>query len=90
MSRPAGTPNKNKQALILLLQAKYPNYHPVMEMAAIANDTENAVELRASMHKEIAMYVEPKRKSIEVSGELDTRITYKPMVKRLDGSMDDE
>jgi len=34
----AGSPNKNKQALIALLQAKYPGYHPVMEMAAIANN----------------------------------------------------
>ena len=90
MSRPTGVPNKNKQALIKLLQARYPGYHPVMEMADIANDKENPVELRANMHKEIAMYVEPKRKSIEVSGELDTRVTYKPMVKRLDGSMDSD
>ena len=34
----AGSPNKNKQALIALLQAKYPGYHPVMELAAIANN----------------------------------------------------
>ncbi len=33
-----GSPNKNKQALIALLKAKYPGYHPVLEMAAIAND----------------------------------------------------
>ena len=38
MGSRAGIPNKNKQALIALLEAKYPGYHPVMELAAIAND----------------------------------------------------
>ena len=38
MGSRAGIPNKNKQALIALLEAKYPGYHPVMELAKIAND----------------------------------------------------
>ena len=90
MTRPAGTPNKKKQVLIALLQAKYPGYHPVMEMAAIANDPDNSVEMRSSMHKEIAGYVEPKRKAVELSGNIDASVVYKPIVKRLDGSMDED
>ena len=79
MSRPAGVPNKNKQALIKLLQSRYPGYHPVMEMADIANDKDNPVELRANMHKEIAMYVEPKRKSVEITDGDGGALTIKVM-----------
>ena len=68
MPRPAGSPNKNKQALINLLQQKYPGYHPVLEMARIAHETEDQ-SLAAQMHKEVAQYVEPKRKAVEVTGE---------------------
>ena len=60
----AGSPNKNKQALIRLLQEKYPGYRPVLEMARIAHETEDP-NLAAQMHKEVAQYVEPKRKAVE-------------------------
>ena len=79
MPRPAGTPNKNKKALILLLQAKYPGYHPVMEMAAIAHDMNNSIEMRANMHKEVASYIEPKRKAVEVTGSDGNELTVKVM-----------
>ncbi len=88
IGRPAGSQNKNKNAMVLLLQKKYPGYHPIMEMAAIANDLANTIEMRAGMHKEIAQYVTPKLKAVEITGSIDSRVTYKPLVKRLDGSMD--
>ena len=67
MPRPKGSPNRNKQALTKLLELKYPGYHPVLEMARIAHETDD-ITLEAQMHKEIAHYVEPKRKAIEVTG----------------------
>ena len=78
MSRTAGALNKNKQALLLLLQQKYPDYHPVLAMADIANDMENGVEMRAQMHKEVAQYVTPKLKAVEVQleGQVDARISW--------------
>ena len=73
--RKKGTPNKPKQALIEAIQAKFPNYHPVMAMAEIANDESLPVDMRFNAHKEVAQYIEPKRKAIEVdanvSGELE-------------------
>ena len=78
MASRAGSPNRNKQALILLLQDKYPGYHPVLAMADIAHDKTNDVALRASMHKEVAQYVTPKLKAVEVQLEAsgDLRIGW--------------
>lgn len=82
--RAAGTPNKDKAALLELIQDTIGNsdYHPVVAMAIIANDTTSrrvtvagkrsqvpkySLELRAMMHKEVAQYVAPKLKAIEHS-----------------------
>jgi len=70
----AGSPNKNKQALIKMLQLKYPDYHPIMEMAEIANDEDMDVNLRFNANKEIAQYVVPKLKAVEVKGDVEHRI----------------
>jgi len=125
-----GAPNKNKQALILLLQAKYPDYHPVMDMAAIANNDvqcdvcggsgtvktftgvdmepegpverftsehcENCVngkavismDMKFNANKEVAQYIVPKLKAMEVSGNINTEVVYIPIIKRFDGSVD--
>lgn len=78
MGRPAGTPNKRKAHLLAQLRKLYPEYHPIIEMATIALEKDeegnykNDINLRAAMHKEIAQYVEPKRKAIEHSGEITT------------------
>ena len=76
MPRPAGLPNKNKQALLKILQAKYPGYHPIVEMVDIAMDDDNDVALRASMHKEVAQYVTPKLKALEVIAEIDAVVEF--------------
>jgi hypothetical protein len=64
--RPAGSSNKNKQALITLLEAKYPGYNPVVEMVAIAQNMDNDLAMRLSAHKEVAQYVTPKLKAVEI------------------------
>jgi hypothetical protein len=80
--RAAGTPNKDKAALLELIQDTIgdSDYHPVVAMAIIANDSTSrkvtvagkqsrvpkySLELRAMMHKEVAQYVAPKLKAVE-------------------------
>lgn len=82
--RAAGTPNKDKAALLELIQEAVDDsdYHPVVAMAVIANDTTTKyvkvdgkrrrvpkypLELRAQMHREVAQYVAPKLKAVEHS-----------------------
>jgi len=67
--RKAGTPNKNKQELLDRVHSKYPNYCPIEAMCEIAVDIENDVALRLQASKEVAQYIYPKRKAIEMSGE---------------------
>lgn len=69
MGRPKGSKNQPKRALLKLIQELYPNYHPVLEMAKTANDKEVDAALRFNANKEVAQYVEPKRKAVEVTGE---------------------
>ena len=69
MSRPVGSKNQPKRALLALIQEKFPNYHPVLEMAKLANDPEADATLRFNASKEVAQYVEPKRKAVEFTGE---------------------
>lgn len=66
--RKKGSSNKPKQDILNMIQAEYPNYHPVLAMAAVANDLEADEQLRFNANKEIAQYVAPKRKAVEVTG----------------------
>ena len=59
--------NKEKKELQQLMAEKFPNYHPVIAMSEIANDGGNTVEIRLTAHKEVAKYVAPQLKAIELS-----------------------
>lgn len=65
--RQKGTTNKNKAELRALLAEKFPDYHPVAAMAAIANDSKVKLEHRITCHREVAKYVEPQLKAVEHS-----------------------
>jgi len=67
--RQKGTLNKDKKHFLSLLAERWPNYNPVIAMAGIANDETVDLEMRFAAHKEVAQYVEPKRKAVEVTGE---------------------
>lgn len=67
--RPKGAVNKDKRPLLEMLAAKFPDYHPVLAMAEIANDENNELKLRFDASKEVAQYVTPKLKSVEHTGE---------------------
>lgn len=69
--REKGTPNRERKDLLEMLSEKYPGYHPVMAMAAIANDKKADESLKFHANKEIAKYVCPQLKatSTEISFE---------------------
>ena len=67
--RQKGTRNKPKTALLEAIQELYPDYHPVLAMAGIANDVSLPDDMRFQAHKEVAQYVEPKRKAVEMQVE---------------------
>jgi hypothetical protein len=69
MARPAGSPNKLKQTLLARLDARFPGWHPVVQMAEMANDETLAIELRFGAAKEVAKYVTPQLKAVEVAGD---------------------
>ncbi len=79
--RRRGTPNKRTRAVIDLLKERFPEYHPVVAMAEIANDESHSVELRLQAHKEVAHYVAPTRKAVEITAEqaVSMSISEKPM-----------
>ena len=68
MGREAGVPNKSKQTLIKLLEARYPDYNPVYEMVDIALDKENDVNTRLAANDKVAGYLIPKLKAVELTG----------------------
>jgi hypothetical protein len=63
--RKVGTPNKRSLAIEEKLAAL--GCDPIVGMARIAMDHANPVEVRAAMFRELAQYVAPKRRAIEVS-----------------------
>ena len=42
------------------------NYHPIVAMAEMAQDPDLAPSLRLQCHKEVASYIAPKRKSVDI------------------------
>ena len=75
MGRPAGSSNKNKNRLMRAIREEFPEYDPLMELVKIAmsESTDNPVSVseRIACHKEVAQYVNPKLKAIEVSGDFE-------------------
>jgi hypothetical protein len=65
MGRPAGVPTKPKRALLALLDEKFPGWHPVVQMAEMANDDTLSAQDRFQAAKEVAKYVTPQLKAIE-------------------------
>jgi hypothetical protein len=65
--RRVGSPNKRTVELKELLKSKYPDWDPVLQLAAVAQNTEVELALRVQCAKEVAPYLYPKRKSTEIS-----------------------
>jgi len=72
--RVAGTPNKRTSELVDRLEAL--GCDPVEGMAKIAMDDSNPPELRGRMYAELAGYVYPKRKAVEVKADEGPMVTF--------------
>jgi hypothetical protein len=65
--RKAGTPNRTIREISELLESL--GHNPIEAMVCIATDPEASLELRSRMNAELAHYVYPKRKAVEVAGD---------------------
>tara|TARA_Y100000310_G_C20342752_1_gene650586 strand:- start:36 stop:401 length:366 start_codon:yes stop_codon:yes gene_type:complete len=66
--RQKGTPNKRSQDAIERLEAL--KFDPLEEMVRIARSDDSTLELKARMCAELAGYKYPKRKALEVTGNV--------------------
>lgn len=66
-----GTPNKKSLEIRELVTERYPGYHPVLALAEIATDPTNEVTVRLQANKEVAKYLCPQLKSVEVKDNRD-------------------
>ena len=66
--RTKGTPNGERKDLLTQMNALFPDYHPVIAMAKIANDETKDENIRFQAHKECAKYIAPQLRAIEHSG----------------------
>lgn len=80
--RKAGTPNRKTQEISELLASL--GHNPVEAMVRLATNPKASLELQGRMNAELAQYVYPKRKAIEVA---DDQSSPGPplMIKFVDG-----
>ena len=71
--RQKGTANKRTNELANLLRERFPDYDPVIAMAAIARDDDVELHHRITCHREVAQYLHAKRKFIEVETETSSK-----------------
>jgi len=67
--RKKGAQNQMQRELSELLHESFPGYDPVQAMAAIANDERNELSIRLQANKEVARYVRPALRSMEIKGD---------------------
>jgi hypothetical protein len=77
--RKAGTPNRKTDEISALLESL--GHNPIEAMVRIATDPNASLELRGTMNAELAQYVYPKRKAVEVATDLDAPIVHKVVLK---------
>jgi hypothetical protein len=72
--RKQGTPNGERKDLLAKINALFPDYHPVIALAEIANDKKLEINIRLQANKECAKYVAQQLKAIEHSGNIEGKI----------------
>ena len=75
MASRKGIPNRPKRRLLQILEEKYPGWHPVAQLADIANNVENDLKTRMDAAKEVAQYVTPKLKAVEIHDNTATGLS---------------
>ncbi len=73
--RPKGSKNKNTLEAIAILDKK--GINPLEKMADMATDENVSESVRARLLCELASYIYPKRKAVEISGPDDEALTVK-------------
>ena len=68
--RQKGTPNRDTLALTAKLEAI--SCDPLMELAKIGMDHQNPIDIRVRCFRELASYVYPKRKPVDISSDQST------------------
>ena len=71
--RPKGLPNKRTKEIAERLAEL--DCDPIEAMAMIANDTTLDHSLRLQAFKELAQYVAPKRKSVDIDATIDGNVS---------------
>lgn len=74
--RKVGTPNRRSRELKNLLEAKFPGWDPVLQLAGVAQDPDVDLSLRIQCAKEVAPYLHARRKSTEISAGAGDRIVF--------------
>jgi len=78
VARQVGDKNKPKSAMLRMLQQKYgKEFHPIMELAKLANSPDSDATMKFNVNKELCQYVIPKLRAIEVKTEVDAEITVR-------------
>ncbi len=67
--RPKGSVNRRTMRAETIIRKAYPGYDPLKHLAELANDPELDKALRMQASKELAQYMYPKLRSVEVTGE---------------------
>lgn len=84
--RVKGTPNKKTQAVLDKLEAA--DHDPILAMVKIAKKAYamDDLHLAGAMNRELAQYVAPKRKAVEVTGEIDIDTVQDIALTVIDGT----
>lgn len=73
---------QRKKVVRNIIASKYPDYDPVLAMIEIAQYTEQE-GIAVQCHKEVAQYLYPKLKSVEVQVEDNTKRSRDDIIERL-------
>ncbi len=65
--RAKGIPNKKTNDLIELINQEYEGFNPIIELIKLSKKKDIEDSLRASILKDVASYIYPKRKSIDAT-----------------------
>ena len=76
MPRPKGSLNRPKRRLLQILEEQFPGWHPVVQLAEVANNPDNDLRTRTDAAREVAQYVTPKLKAIEIQGDTATSLSH--------------
>ena len=77
--RKAGTPNRKATEITELLESL--GHNPIEAMVRIAPNPKASLELRGRMNAELAQYVYPKRKAVEVAADKDAPVLHRVVVQ---------